>query len=211
LNWPGSTDLSDISCAGIGQPLVRSRIKDFCGGVYKTFAVQGPMNLTVQLRRNQSVNAILAAVMLDTLQERPAPYFGEQAPPATGPSAALRPGAPEDGFLKQLQCSSEGSLQGPAKDRICYAMLLRHLLAAQGSEQISKRSPRIGTCLFALNLFDHWEAYQRAQGLMPARDIEKSLRWKQAIPNNSGRGRLAVQEYLAAHPEINPLDSGASR
>jgi hypothetical protein len=197
---PADADLSDVSSVGARHALARSRIKDFWGSLYKNFAVQGPLCLTVQVRRNHSINAILAGVFLDTFEERPAPYF-PATPELAAPSINVSDSAAsDDEFLSQLQNRTAGSLVNLAQNRICYVMLLRHLLAEQRSEPISKRSPQIGTCYFALNQFDHWEACQRQQGLIPARDIEKSLKLDRSIPAYSGRGHQTVVECLQKKP-----------
>jgi hypothetical protein len=193
---PSGTALSDLSSVGLGQPLAHSRIKDFWGGVYKSFAVRGPIELTVQARRNHSHNTILAGAFLDTLEEKPAPYFPAAPDLATPSINGSDSGTSDDALLSQLQNRAAGSLANLAQDRSCYAMLLRHLLAEQGLEQIPKRSPDLGTCYFALNEFGRWEDCQRKQGLIPARAIEKALRWDRRIPTYSGRGHQTVVDYL---------------
>jgi len=52
------------------QPiLARARVKDFRGGVYKSFAVQGSGSFYVRIARNGSHNAIVSAVLVDKLPE----------------------------------------------------------------------------------------------------------------------------------------------
>ena len=52
------------------QPvLARARLKDFRGGVYKSFAVQGPGPFYVRIARHGSLNAIVSAVLVDKLLE----------------------------------------------------------------------------------------------------------------------------------------------
>ena len=52
------------------QPiLARARVKDFRGGVYKSFAVQGSGPFYVRIARNGSHNAIVSAVLVDKLPE----------------------------------------------------------------------------------------------------------------------------------------------
>ena len=77
--------LSVRPAAGIGpvkqddfdhQPeWARGRVRDFWGGVWKRFLVRGPATLSVEVNRNHSFNTILPAVMLDLVDEQPAPYF----------------------------------------------------------------------------------------------------------------------------------------
>jgi hypothetical protein len=49
--------------------LARARVRDFWGGVYKTFAVQGPGDFYVRIARHGSHNAIVSAVLTDKLPE----------------------------------------------------------------------------------------------------------------------------------------------
>ena len=49
--------------------LARARVRDFFGGVYKTFVVQGPGDFYVRLARHGSFNAIVSAVLVDKLPE----------------------------------------------------------------------------------------------------------------------------------------------
>lgn len=58
-----------------GTEIARGRVSDFWGGVYKRFVVQGPLTLSVEVNRNYSHNTLLSGVLLDQLDEEPAPYF----------------------------------------------------------------------------------------------------------------------------------------
>lgn len=49
------------------RPLARARVRDFCGGVYKSFAVKGPDTYLVRINRNGSYNTICSGVFLDAL------------------------------------------------------------------------------------------------------------------------------------------------
>lgn len=69
-NW-----LRDITGLERQPVLARGRIRDFWGGVYKRYLVQGPRTLTIHVSRNHSFNTILPAVMLDLVDEKPPPYF----------------------------------------------------------------------------------------------------------------------------------------
>src|SRR5208337_4454976 len=50
--------------------LARCRVRDFWGGVYKTFIVQGPATYAVKIARNDSFNTICSAVMVTQLVGR---------------------------------------------------------------------------------------------------------------------------------------------
>ena len=58
-----------------GTETARGRVSDFWGGVYKRFVVQGPLTLSIEVNRNYSHNTLLSGVLLDQLDEEPAPYF----------------------------------------------------------------------------------------------------------------------------------------
>ncbi|MDQ3812445.1 MAG: hypothetical protein M3347_00680 [Armatimonadota bacterium] len=73
---PVGPPLRDIQSFAQQPELARGRLRDFWGGVYKRFLVRGPAELTVELNRNYSHNTVLAAVMLDLVDEYPPPYFG---------------------------------------------------------------------------------------------------------------------------------------
>lgn len=73
---PDRVALSDISSFPTQPELAHARIVNFWGGVWKRFLVQGPIDLTIEIDRNNSFNTILPAVMLDLVDEQPPPYFG---------------------------------------------------------------------------------------------------------------------------------------
>jgi Two component regulator propeller len=50
-------------------PTSFSRIQYFWGGAYKRFVVLGPIDLNIQIRRNNSKNSIIAGIFLDRLQQ----------------------------------------------------------------------------------------------------------------------------------------------
>lgn len=52
----------------------RARIRDFWGGVYKKFVVQGPGTFWLKVGKNNSFNTILCGVFLDKLEGPPTPY-----------------------------------------------------------------------------------------------------------------------------------------
>jgi hypothetical protein len=208
--WDHSAGTTDLPTPDVGRLLAHSRISHFWGGVYKVFAVQGPIDLTIQLRRNHSFNTILAGVMLDSFDERPAPYFAERESSPTVPVDTSGLDEVDHRSCGQLQ-RDDLALASLPQNRIYAALLLRHLLAEQDSMPEPGRSVALGACYFVLNECAKWEDCQREQRLVPARDIEKALTWDQSIPAYSGRGHQTVVEYLAAHPEINSRSFPAVR
>jgi len=75
--WPHEARLSVYRLDDLPREpeWARGRIHDFWGGVWKRFYVQGPVDVSIQVRKNSSLNTILAGVMLDYVDEEPAPYF----------------------------------------------------------------------------------------------------------------------------------------
>jgi hypothetical protein len=58
-------DYNDDTKTAAAPPLVRTRVTDFWGGVYKQFLVCGPANYVVRIGRNQSIGTRLQAVFID--------------------------------------------------------------------------------------------------------------------------------------------------
>ncbi|MGL4944014.1 MAG: ligand-binding sensor domain-containing protein, partial [Thermoguttaceae bacterium] len=56
------------------EPLAKSRLRNFWGGVYKTFTVTGPASYFVKLDRNYSFNTMLSLVAVDRLVGESDPY-----------------------------------------------------------------------------------------------------------------------------------------
>jgi frataxin-like iron-binding protein CyaY len=205
------------------QPqLAHARVRDFYGGVWKRFLVQGPAELTIEVNRNGSFNTNLQAVMLDLIDEDPPPYFplvGQASSLSTSPAIAVVGGTPSpastaaDQIVSALRCAQQTNPEWWANNssRICSllaagldapavaemgALTLLSGRRAQSSSPEASASP-IGTMFYTLNLFPQWEAQQRARGLVPARDIEKALRWN-GDPSCSGKGAEFVTAYLSS-------------
>jgi hypothetical protein len=62
------------------KPLARCRVRDFWGGVYKQFVVNGQSSYLVKIRRNYSLNAIVSAIMIDRLYGEPTRLEKHKAP-----------------------------------------------------------------------------------------------------------------------------------
>jgi ligand-binding sensor domain-containing protein len=201
------------------QPeLANGRIHDFWGGVWTRYYVQGPMQLTIQARRSGSMNAILAGIMLDFVDEQPVPYFctldewhARMAGLAETRKAILS--EPTASRADRFRPASDAAV---AAERLCHEleqMRLRNtaLWASQSRPYYSALArwfqtrsvtgsgggARIATCYYQVRLFERWEEEQRAGGLCPARDIEKALRWDEASYIDQGRGFKIVSKYIA--------------
>lgn len=60
------------------------------------------------------------------------------------------------------------------------------------------RAARLANCYYALRMFDQFEKAQRAAALIPARDIELSLRWDGVTQVNMGKGYATISRAVAA-------------
>jgi hypothetical protein len=66
---------------------------------------------------------------------------------------------------------------------------------------------RLGSCLYALRMFDDWEKMQRQTGLIPARDVEKAIRWDGRQMRDSGAGLQFVTEQLTVKQRMSAQTS----
>jgi len=217
--------LSDIGAFERQPELARARVRDFWGGVWKRFLVQGPTQITIRVSRAYSYNAILAGVMLDLVDEEPPPYFASlkewKSKPAgrVKPSSAARGGSPESSsgaaaapnavsrLIDGLEdMKGQNRTQWALCSRRCCLAALRCGLQSQGDDagasqpQDLQLPPKLkGTCQYHCNLFPDWEQGQIARGLSPARSVEKALRWDQRTFSFSGRGYGVLNTALKAN------------
>jgi hypothetical protein len=64
------------------------------------------------------------------------------------------------------------------------------------------------TCYYQLGLYEKWEAGQVNLGKVPARKIEKSLRWD-GVHDFDGKGYQVVLDYLREHPMAGQAEPAA--
>lgn len=64
----------DLAVSESDPILARARVRDFWGGVYKSFAVQGPGDYFFIVRKNNSFNTILQGVFLDKISGPATPH-----------------------------------------------------------------------------------------------------------------------------------------
>ena len=201
------------------QPeLTHGRIYDFWGGVYKRFLVRGPMTLIVKVDRNNSLNTILPAVMLDLVDEAPPPYF-ETVEEWRKTQLHKQEQWQQALFQRQLTSFQDATTEQEAADRLLnmldeaqatnsswwgtnsrqfYALLLRWYtqVAARGlDEKQTSFKQHLATCYYQTGDYKNWEEVQRQIGLTPARDVEKALRWDGK--SKGGQGYQVVTEFLA--------------
>lgn len=219
-----SKPLGDVTRDFVSQPvLAQSRQRDFYGGVYKRFLVRGPQQLTLAVAKNNSFNTILAGAFLDRVDERPAPYFGsvdwwqkrqsareqerdELGAQSAGERAArFAPAMNEKDAANRLFIEIErlrelNPLMWARRSKPIYEALARSLeptLSRESVQQDPVLLVRLGTCLYNLGHYAAWESVQRKQGLRPARDIEKSLKWDGHSSDGEGFQVISQQEPQA--------------
>ncbi|HQK95768.1 MAG TPA: hypothetical protein PLD23_19880 [Armatimonadota bacterium] len=67
IDYPQYRDYKVEFSDRAGKRLLATDARDFYNGVYKRFAVRGPQELTVRIRRSMSINATLSGLFLDPL------------------------------------------------------------------------------------------------------------------------------------------------
>jgi hypothetical protein len=205
---PQDKNLADIADWSSRPEWAHGRIRDFWGGVWKRYAVKGPQTLTLEVSRNYSYNTILAGVFLDELNETPAPYFRPSQARSKlgrdekhiGKSAAnYEAGIDEKQSADRLfealdRMRVVNPLRWASEKRRFYLPLLRWYREAPhqvSPEDVPQVYSRLASCLYQAQMYDEWEKYLKRLGLVPAREIEKSLKWD-GKGSYSGRGRKAV-------------------
>lgn len=219
------TALNDIKDFGKQPELARGRVKDFWGGVWKRFLVRGPIDLTVQMDRNNSYNTILPAVMLDLVDETPPPYF------RTVSEWKATQAQQEERWERAVQAQSRGEKHNPltlcasetqAAERLFDLLTTTRLInstwwAINGRSYYSalgkwyaaqtrqtKQMPsaprlhlnaRLATCYYQTGLYALWEQNQKMLGLTPAREVEQALRWDGIT--DAEQDYQAVTDYVA--------------
>jgi hypothetical protein len=83
--------MENLDVAEVTPALARTRVRDFWGGVYKQFLVQGPSKYSIKIARNHSHVTMLQAVMIDKMPLRR--DFRYDALPWMGDVAYDPPGA----------------------------------------------------------------------------------------------------------------------
>jgi hypothetical protein len=223
LHSPGPP-LYDIGGFQKQPELARARMTDFGNGAYTRFLLRGPTEITFQVNRNHSFNTILAGVFLDLVDEYPVPYFQtvddgqrgyadrekeRQALHAEWLSGGarlqrFRPGQTEAEVAARLFDEVERMrLVNPTwwsmESRPLYVATLRWTLKClkdtpPGPDK-QRLYARATTCYYQLGLYTNWEAGQTLLGKVPARQIEKSLRWDGVTYSNQGKGFEIVSRY----------------
>jgi hypothetical protein len=226
-----SKPLYDTSGFEAQPELAQARVRDFWGGVWKRFLVRGPVMITVRVERNYSLNAILAGVMLDLVDEQPEPYFntshgshisfahdGHDGLPTSQPDSAKAMTEADHGIIDAAGrllmdlavLRSHDPARWAAVVRQRYIGPLRYWRASGVPATDSVNTAQLGTCYYELALYPQWERCQVTCGLTTARDIEKSLRWDMK-PRPDGAdetGYETVTTYLDTRAHAGPAKEG---
>lgn len=221
--------IRDVSDFDAQPELAHVRQRDFWGGVYKRFLVRGPQQLTVEIAKNNSFNTLLAGAFLDLVDEQPPPYFGTVASwrkqrqareqgrdqlIAQDPQkhkARFAPAADEKGaahklFVEIERLRESNPLVWAQRSRPIYEALARWTQAAlvhTNPDKTSELTRQKGTCLYWLNCYNGWEDSQRQEGLIPARDTEKALKWDGESSGGEGFQVINKQRHVS-DPEETP-------
>jgi len=231
IRTQSGSSLDDLSTFDAQPELAHGRIRDFWGGVYKRFLVRGPVTLVVKVDRNNSWNTILPGMMLDLADETPPPYFGSvdqwaemQARLEEGRKRAISRGyitsfqsaVTEQEAAARLmdelsQVQAANSSWWGVQSRQFYVPLLRWYVqavtnSAPGMQTGFNKS--LATCYYQAGQYQEWEEGQRHNNLIPARDVEKALRWDGI--SDGGQGFDVVNDYLSDH-KLDKVTSAEKR
>ena len=211
----GSEPIGSVGASDDRSVPAHARICDFWGGVWKRFLVQGPCQLTIQVRRDYSLCAILAGVTLDRVEEYSAPYFDGPDGGAAGADAQRRfyaggAGSAPAAEVRMVQAiwklliklQADDPAWHYAESRRFYAPLARwYQNALTRSDAAAAPAWRwaLAGCYYQLQSHAAWEQEQQRLGLVTARQIEQALRWDGNPNSHPGEDRDLVEAYRAAH------------
>ncbi len=179
-----------------GPPVAWARAADFDGGVWKRFYVRGPADVSVRLQKLTIPSIKWSAVALDHPTDVPGPYFSWQAVP---PLAADTPAGRLAAALRS------GPAANPAwwtAEQTRASVLLARWCAAQPPSDQTTLQAAVAD--YHARLFGPCEAAQAALKLRPARDVERSLTWDKAYPDNSGFEARDLSLYVESLKAAKP-------
>lgn len=219
--------LADISGFTTMPELAHGRICSFWGGVWKRFLVRGPISLTIRLERQDSLDTILPAVTLDLVDEEPPLYYKTFAEwlatelqdkrHRTQLIADWKAGRTE-GKPIPLNMSSDDAanrimdkldqlrLVNPvwwaANGPRFYAALIPwyvHVTESDVGTSTRKDAYKLlATCYYQTHQFSQWEDCLGTAGIIPARQIEMSLR--DVDPNELTRSKRTARQVDFRQP-----------
>lgn len=202
---PGTVPSASVRFVAEQKGVATSRAVMFECGVWKRFLVRGGGRFVLRIRRNYSLNTKLAGVMVDTLQQHPAPYYFSKAGwkarkqvirkrdftlRAQLLSGALRnqlSGSAHPAAVALALCQLVQTLEyrdpstwqgiGP----ILNTSLLRWVLSRYGTQPAGDAARLEEAEYYADSLFRRWEATELSLGLPTSREMEQAVpvRWKE--------------------------------
>ncbi len=162
-------------------PLAKARVRDFWGGVYKSFVIAGPATYWVKVARNYSFNTIVSSVMLDKLagprtrgDDVGATFMGTVRDTPPDPDAP----PPLDPFLLDRVLAGQNVTPLPktdedkARDRVVAAA--RRLWNAVEEKQGTREAALEGWAL-------RFQALRTAQAANAPQVLAANWRWKLAL------------------------------
>ena len=185
-----------------GPALARARIVNFSAGVYQRFIVRGPGCYVVRISKNYSLNTILCGVMLDRMEEHPAPYYAGAHWPALRKrrsNTKFRQEGDTKALENQRFLTSTGGIIGDCN----LALLEARRIVANGSgagpvtraRMLARRN--LARAWYFSHQFSRWESVERRLGLTPPRSLEQSLRWKRGEVDCRGLGHNFIEREVA--------------
>ena len=208
--WRGDVDDAPLygrhgeALTGLTRPLLKSRVYDFWGGVYKQFVVSGPANYMVKIDRSYGYNTILSSVMIDQLYGEPTLYVKENwGVPLMEPITYNAPAFPEENVTEDMELLKSlwhkldhaqgfhGSLKNQRKHRIGLLQMASSIAEAAPEDQSASTLAK--SLKWRLN---QWDEEQRLEW----KDTVQ-LAWQTFYDSNESL-RLTIEEQKKGVPDF---------
>lgn len=189
----GSEDLLKSDSSPL---LARARVHDFWGGVYKSFLVEGPGDYYFIVRKNNSFNTVLQAVMMDKLIGPATPDEGRHDL-WTGNVNYEAPQAEQE---QKLEAAALAATPSDSKERVAAALDLWHALDGAMDKSGNQNFQSIGRLL----------AYRSVQGSVGAtvqgQELLSAWRFRVPLWPQADREKFddAMQQSWQAVTKANP-------
>jgi len=190
--------------------LATNRSNEFYCGVWKSFLVRGPAELTLEVNRNYSFNTTLNATMLDLVEENAPPYGSTKEQwkkqwdaELLAAKSGIAPVSPDQTPAEKCFGQLEGLLVRNPKEWAknspeLYMLLLRTWVTQAGtSDALKGIVGKAGTCAMRLNCYPLWEAMTQKLGVSTPRQIENAMRWDGVTKNYIGLEYAKIREVVA--------------
>ena len=200
-----------------------SRACDFYGGVWKRFLVYGPTQVAIRISRNHSLNTVFSAAALDPMNQYCEPYFASSAPRestvAYTPHLARPWGAgagdlasvakASNRVFRRLDRAQHVSPVAASRWAATYALLAgvycRCAIRFAGSRSTRRGAVEaLAICEWRACQFRRAEELEERLGLVPARRIERSLRWNGMAESQVDEDGDEVRAWRRRHALARP-------